>query len=102
MTKQGGDLSMALNRSQQYKEMIKLLEIMFFTSNRGDCLICRDQLQAVPDKIETLITEKRFTRAVDILSESLKILGRPEFKNMGALQDVSIYLKNQETVRPHK
>lgn len=60
----------------------------------------RDQLQAVPDKIETLITEKRFTRAVDILSESLRILNQPEFKNMGALQDVSIYLKNQETVIP--
>jgi len=29
MTKQGGDLSMSLNRSQQYKEMINLLETMF-------------------------------------------------------------------------
>jgi len=60
----------------------------------------RDQLQAVPDKIETLITEKHFTRAVDILSESLKKLNQPEFKNMGALQDISIYLKNQEIVLP--
>jgi hypothetical protein len=58
----------------------------------------REQLQAVPDQIETLITEKRFTRAVDILSEAIRILNQPEFKNMGALHDVLAYLKNQEAV----
>ena len=30
ITKRGGDLSIALNRSQQYKEMLRLLEIMYF------------------------------------------------------------------------
>jgi hypothetical protein len=28
VTKRGGDLSIALNRSHQYKEMIRLLELM--------------------------------------------------------------------------
>jgi hypothetical protein len=28
ITKRGGDLSMALNRSHQYKEMLRLLDIM--------------------------------------------------------------------------
>lgn len=58
----------------------------------------RERLQAVPDKIENLITEKHFTRAVAILSEAIRILNQPEFRNVGALQDVSAYLKNQETV----
>jgi len=57
-------------------------------------------LQAVPDKIENLITEKHFTSAVDILSEAIRIMEQPEFKYVGALQDVSAYLKNQEAVFP--
>lgn len=52
----------------------------------------------MPDKIENLITEKQFTRAVDILSEAIRILNQPEFTNLAALQDVSAYLRNQEAV----
>ena len=58
----------------------------------------REKLQSVPDKIENLITEKHFTRAVDILSEAIKILGQPELLNIYALHDVSAYLKNQQIV----
>ena len=29
ITQRGGDLSISLNRSQQYKEMLRLLQIMF-------------------------------------------------------------------------
>jgi len=29
ITKRGGDLSISLNRSQQYKEMLRLLQVMF-------------------------------------------------------------------------
>jgi len=85
ITKMGGDLSMALNRSQQYKEMLRLLETM-------------ERLQSVPDRIEHLITEKQFSKAVNILSEALRILAQPEFANIGALQDVAAYLKTQEAV----
>ena len=99
ITKQGGDLSISLNRSQQYKEMLQLLQIMF-VSPRSEVLTGRERLQAVPDRIENLITEKQFTSAVDILSEAIRILEQPEFKNVGALQDVSAYLKNQEAVFP--
>ena len=99
ITKQGGDLSISLNRSQQYKEMLQLLQIMF-VSPRSEVLTGRERLQAVPDKIENLITEKHFTSAVDILSETIRIMEQPEFKNVGALQDVSAYLKNQEAVFP--
>jgi len=31
ITKRGGDLSIALHRSQQYKEMLRLLEVMLVT-----------------------------------------------------------------------
>ena len=58
----------------------------------------REQLQAVPDRIENLLTEKQFTRAVDILSEALRVLKQREFGDIGALQDVFTYLKNQESV----
>jgi exocyst complex component 4 len=64
----------------------------------SDILTGRERLQAVPDRIETLITEKQFTRAVDILSEAIKILNQPELHSLGALQDVLAYLKNQEAV----
>ena len=87
ITKKGGDLSIALNRSQQYKEMLRLLETM-------------ERLQSVPDRIENLITEKQFSKAVNILSEALVILAQPELANIGALQDVSAYLKTQEAVYP--
>ena len=96
ITKKGGDLSITLHRSQQYKEMLKLLDTM--------CVLIsllsnsRERLQAVPDKIENLITEKHFTRAVQILSESLRILNQPEFITIAALQDIFAYLKNQEAV----
>jgi len=89
ITKMGGDLSVALNRSQQYKEMLRLLETM-------------ERLQSVPDRIEHLITEKQFSKAVNILSEALGILAQPEFANIGALQDVSAYLKTQEAVHPSR
>jgi exocyst complex component 4 len=85
ITKKGGDLSIALNRSLQYKEMLRLLETM-------------ERLQSVPEKVEHLITEKQFSKAVNILSEALGILATPEFANIGALQDVSAYLKTQEGV----
>jgi exocyst complex component 4 len=99
ITKGEGDLSISLNRSQQYKEMLRLLDIMYISlSKRMASNKARERLQAVPDKIENLITEKHFTRAVVILSEAIRILNQPEFKNVGALQDVSAYLKNQETV----
>lgn len=97
ITKRGGDLSISLNRSQQYKEMLRLLQVMFVSAVYA-ILTGRERLQAVPDKIENLITEKQFTSAVDILSEAIRILEQPEFKNVGALQDVSAYLKNQEAV----
>ena len=77
--------------------MLRLLQVMF-VSAVYEILTGRERLQAVPDKIENLITEKHFTSAVDILSEAIRILEQPEFKNVGALQDVSAYLKNQEAV----
>src|SRR5271167_4434217 len=76
ITKRGGDLSIYLNRSQQYKEMLRLLQIMF-VSLGCEVLTRRERLQAVPDKIENLITEKHFTSAVDILSEAIKIMEQP-------------------------
>jgi len=58
----------------------------------------RQQLQLVPEKLEARISEKRFLTAVEVLSEAMRVIKQPELMEIGALQDLRIYLGNQETV----
>jgi exocyst complex component 4 len=55
-----------------------------------------EQLQLVPDKLEARISEKRFLTAVDILQDALRMIRRSEMESIGALNDLRIYLSNQE------
>lgn len=56
-----------------------------------------DDLRAVPDQLEARISEKRFLAAVEVLQNALRKLRRPELDGIGALNDLRIYLANQET-----
>ena len=54
-------------------------------------------MQAIPEKLEARMTEKRFLTAVDTLQEGLRIIKRTELENIGALIDLKSYLTSQET-----
>ena len=55
-----------------------------------------ESIQAVPEKLEARISEKRFLTAVDVLQEALRLVRRSEFDDLGAITDLRIYFANQE------
>jgi exocyst complex component 4 len=69
--------------SQNYDEMLQMLGAI-------------EELQLVPEKLETQISGKRFLTAVDILQQALLKIRRSEMENIGALGDLRTYLSNQE------
>ncbi|GAA97566.1 uncharacterized protein L969DRAFT_42229 [Mixia osmundae IAM 14324] len=56
-----------------------------------------DQIKAVPDKLETLMSEKRFLAASVLLVRSLRLINKPELAEIGAIADLRAYLIAQET-----
>ncbi|GAO16474.1 hypothetical protein UVI_02011150 [Ustilaginoidea virens] len=71
--------------SREYDELLQTLNEL-------------DDLRAVPDQLEARISEKRFLAAVEMLQNALRKLRRPELDGIGALNDLRLYLVNQETV----
>lgn len=69
--------------SQEYDHMLSVLALI-------------EQLQAVPEKLEAEISEKRFLAAVQTLQDALKLIRKPELEDIGALSDLRVYLGNQE------
>ena len=55
-----------------------------------------ESVQAVPEKLEARISEKRFLTAVDILQEALRLVRKSEFDGLGAITDLRTYFANQE------
>jgi exocyst complex component 4 len=55
-----------------------------------------ESIQAVPEKLEGHITEKRFLTAVDVLQEALRLVRKWEFDSIGAMTDLRTYFTNQE------
>jgi exocyst complex component 4 len=55
-----------------------------------------ESIQAVPEKLEARISEKRFLTAVDILQEALRLVRKSEFDDLGAITDLRTYFANQE------
>jgi exocyst complex component 4 len=70
--------------SQGYDEMLAILNQI-------------EQLQLVPERLESRISEKRFLSAVEVLQEALSAVKKSEMENIGALSDLKVYLSNQET-----
>lgn len=54
-------------------------------------------IQALPEKLEARISEKRFIAAVEILQAGLRLVHRSELDDITSLGDLRIYLTNQET-----
>lgn len=70
--------------SQSYDDIIQLF-----------CHI--EEIQSLPEKLESSISDKRFIAAVEVLHTGLRLLRRSELENIGALTDIRAYFSNQET-----
>lgn len=77
------DLVQLWHRSQAVKESIHLLDII-------------DNLKSVPDRLESLMAEKQFLEAVNLLMRAVKMCEKGEVLEVGATADLRVYLKGQE------
>lgn len=77
------DLVQMWQRSQAVKEALRLLDLV-------------EHLKSVPDRLESLMAEKRFLESVNLLVRSLKSIDKPEVVEVGATNDLRAYLKGQE------
>lgn len=55
-----------------------------------------EHIQALPEKLEARLSEKRFISAVEILQEALRLIRRSELDSIGGLSDLRTYFNNQE------
>lgn len=69
--------------SQKYDDILQLF-----------CQI--EEIQSLPEKLESRITDKRFLSAVEVLHDAFRLLRRSELENIGSLADVRAYFSNQE------
>lgn len=70
--------------SQSYDDIIQLF-----------CQI--EEIQSLPEKLESSISDKRFLAAVEVLHTGFRLLRRSELENIGSLTDIRAYFINQET-----
>ncbi|KIK70793.1 hypothetical protein GYMLUDRAFT_32854 [Collybiopsis luxurians FD-317 M1] len=78
------DLVQMWSRGQTLEEMMRLLDQI-------------EHLKAVPDLLETLMSEKRLLQASVLLVRNLKIINKTEMQEIGAVSDLRSYLLGQET-----
>ncbi|KAF9090399.1 hypothetical protein BGX29_011503 [Mortierella sp. GBA35] len=76
------DLVQLYNKSQQYKDMIEMLDEI-------------EELKQVPAKLESLVREKHFLAAVTLLVSASKTIAKPEMVSVGALSDLTRFLNEQ-------
>ncbi|KAF9388690.1 hypothetical protein CPB97_000635 [Podila verticillata] len=76
------DLVQLYNKSQQYKDMIEMLDEI-------------EELKEVPAKLEAHIREKHFLAAVTLLVSASKTITKPEMASVGALSDLSRFFNEQ-------
>lgn len=88
------------NRMNHLEEMCKILDEMYVFACSSSSLTCRsDHLRTVPDRIESLLSEKRFLSAVILLVRSTKMANKPDMIEIGALNDLRTWMTSQEGVR---
>ncbi|ODQ52476.1 hypothetical protein SAICODRAFT_57779 [Saitoella complicata NRRL Y-17804] len=83
LSAQRSDLLPSSERSQQYKELLRLIGRI-------------QTLHSIPDRLDELIASKNFLAAVSLLKSGLKQISRREMEGVGALVDIRAYLKQQE------
>ncbi|KAI9040641.1 exocyst subunit SEC8 [Aspergillus affinis] len=70
--------------SQKYDDIIQLFSQI-------------QEIQSLPEKLESLISDKRFLAAVEVLHNAFRLLRRSDLDNIGALADIRAYFTNQES-----
>jgi Xaa-Pro aminopeptidase len=70
--------------SQKYDDIIQLFSQI-------------QEIQSLPEKLESRLSDKRFLGAVEVLHDALRLLRRSELENIGALADTRAYFENQES-----
>ncbi|KKK17963.1 hypothetical protein AOCH_003037 [Aspergillus ochraceoroseus] len=70
--------------SQKYDDIIQLFSQI-------------QELQSLPEQLESQVSNKRFLGAVEVLHHALRLLRRSELENIGALADIRAYFGNQES-----
>ncbi|TBU63725.1 Sec8 exocyst complex component-specific domain-containing protein [Dichomitus squalens] len=78
------DLVQLWTRNQTVEEMMRILDQI-------------EHLKLVPDALESLILEKRLLQAAALLIRSLKLINKPDMREIGAISDLRSYLVGQET-----
>ena len=69
--------------SQRYDDIIQLFAQI-------------QMIQALPEKLESHLSDKRFLGAVEVLHDAFRLLRRSELENIGGLADLRAYFSNQE------
>lgn len=77
------DLVQLWHRSQGVKESLRLLDMI-------------ENLKGVPDRLESLMAEKQFLEAVNLLTRASKNCEKSDILEVGATSDLRAYLKGQE------
>ncbi|WFD31722.1 Xaa-Pro aminopeptidase [Malassezia sp. CBS 17886] len=77
------DLVQSWHRLQNVKEAMRVLALL-------------EQLRSVPDELESLMSEKQFLRATQLLMRSLRLIQRDDLAEVGATADLRAYLRSQE------
>ena len=72
-----------ISSSRNYAEMLDKLNTI-------------EQIQNIPVRLETSMSDKRFLTAVDMLQDALQLIHKPELEDIGALSEMRVYLSNQE------
>lgn len=69
--------------SQNYDDIIQLFNQI-------------QEIQSLPEKLESRISDKRFLAAVEVLHDAFRLLRRSDLENIGSLADIRAYFSNQE------
>ena len=56
-----------------------------------------EKVQALPEQLDSRISDKQFLTAVEILQDALRLIRNPRMEDLGALTDLRSYLSSQET-----
>lgn len=103
------DLVQMWSRSQTVDEMMRILDQMYARLYSWMLMVvhltthqlvkCRsERLRAVPDALESLISEKRLLQAAVLLVRSLKMINKQDMLDIGAVSDLRSSLNTQEAV----
>lgn len=99
------DLVQLWSRGQILDEMMRILDQMCVCLSQfmpiifaHKLFVYSEHLKAVPDVLETLMSEKRLLQASVLLVRSLKMINKSDMVEIGAVTDLRSYLNGQEAV----